>query len=567
MGMMDWVNDEDGDGDADSAAGGDDMDDMDDMDDDFDDEFDDFDDEFDDFDDGDATDESEGDDFDEFGGEFDDTFDDEDIGEPADETSGDVSNKLADFEDRIGELETELGGLSSTMNTVREENKQIGETVDELDDTIRKLLDIYEMVTRGINPFVDDAREMGGLEHGDGAFGLFESEEEDEDDLDPDVVNADAESFFDEDFGDLDPEEAEAQAEEAAGDELSEAETDQTELLDDEPPDADDPGDAATVDSGGGGGSVSFDDLKAEYDEDGGWADDADEDAVESMADDPDGTSDPETGVDELAEDGLDLDETGAVDEAGEAETDALDADEVDADDVDEVTDDVAVDVELDGDDGAGDAAADDPDVDVDAIDSGNASELADTSESESETATSGHTARGEVSVGPAEAVTDDEMFLDDSGEPAGTDGPGADDDSSTAASTDPEAVGLAGMGAEPAGGSDPYLTTLPTTYVAESVAMEWMQFLVSAGGALGASRALRLYEDFGWISPSVRTRLDTYVRSVASPRDDAQNGSLTAGHHETSLSYVSRLGDRTPEASALDALVADGGSHDGIRR
>jgi archaellum component FlaD/FlaE len=96
---------------------------------------------------------------------------------------------------------------------------------------------------------------------------------------------------------------------------------------------------------------------------------------------------------------------------------------------------------------------------------------------------------------------------------------------------------------------------------------MEWMQFLVSAGGPLGATRALRLYEDFGWISPSVRSTLDTYARSVASPSDDAQNGSLTAGHHETSLSYVSRLGDRTPETSALDALVADGGGHDGLRR
>ena len=37
---------------------------------------------------------------------------------------------------------------------------------------------------------------------------------------------------------------------------------------------------------------------------------------------------------------------------------------------------------------------------------------------------------------------------------------------------------------------------------------MEWMRVLVSEAGLLGATRALRLYEDFGWISPAVRSAL-----------------------------------------------------------
>ncbi|MFD1599432.1 FlaD/FlaE family flagellar protein [Halobellus rarus] len=197
---------------------------------------------------------------------------------------GDVDpDTIADMEDRISELENQVSSTTSEMNTVREENKQIGETVEELDETIRKLLDIYEMVTRGINPFVDDAREMGGLE-GDGAFGLFEMEEETEDDLDSEVASADAESFFDEDFGDLDDEQDEAEL--AAEDELAEEEHEDPAMeLDDS---------AEEEDTASGG--ASFDDLKAEYEENEGW-------------------DDVEGGDDEDDEDGSELGEEGEFDD------------------------------------------------------------------------------------------------------------------------------------------------------------------------------------------------------------------------------------------------------------
>jgi archaellum component FlaD/FlaE len=96
---------------------------------------------------------------------------------------------------------------------------------------------------------------------------------------------------------------------------------------------------------------------------------------------------------------------------------------------------------------------------------------------------------------------------------------------------------------------------------------MQWVRYLVSAGGPLGASRALRQYRDFGWISPEVRSKLDTYVRLAASPSDDVRNESLSVEHHETSLTYVSRLGDCDPDATALEALAADGGGPHGLRR
>ncbi|WP_241768314.1 flagella accessory protein C [Haloferax sp. ATB1] len=246
------------------------------------------------------------DEFGDFGDDLDDGFDDDDFGGFDD----DNSEELAELEDRVGELENEVSAISSGMNTVREENKQIGETVEELDDTIRKLLDIYEMVTRGINPFVDDAREMGGLDGGGGSFGLFEAEAEDEEHLDPEVANADAESFFDDDFGELDAEEGAKEAELAAEDELVEAERESpADVLDDDDEAVDE---ADEADDSGAAGGASFDDLKEQYEEGGGWDEEDDAEADEVEADDA------ET---DLADAAVDLeDEFEAVADADEAD-------------------------------------------------------------------------------------------------------------------------------------------------------------------------------------------------------------------------------------------------------
>ena len=174
----------------------------------------------------------------------------------AEDAGGD---KVGELEDKVNDLETDLSAVSSSMETVKEENRQLAETVEEADETIRKLLDVYEIVTRGINPFVDDAEAMAAA---DGSFGLFGDRAE-EDSIDPEIAGADAESFFDDDFDDFgefdeEPEEADAGDEEAE-DEESEEET--------------------------GEGGASFDELKAEYDaDDGGWEDVVDED--ESSAED-----------------------------------------------------------------------------------------------------------------------------------------------------------------------------------------------------------------------------------------------------------------------------------------
>ena len=208
------------------------------------------------------------------GEEFDDDFDD-DWGD-----EGDEENALLDLEDRVSDVENELASVSSTVNTVREENHQIGATVDEMDETIRKLLDVYEIVTHGINPFVDDVA-MANVDDG---FGLFDRPDEAEDAaLDDDVAEADAASFFDDDFDDFDGAEA------------------------DEAPEPDDADEHQGSDDGG----MSFDDLKAEFDA-GAW--DEEEAPGEDLAADEaasveraplDGDAEDET-IDEMAAVGAD---------------------------------------------------------------------------------------------------------------------------------------------------------------------------------------------------------------------------------------------------------------------
>ncbi|MFC7228239.1 hypothetical protein N0B31_12560 [Salinirubellus salinus] len=157
--------------------------------------------------------------------------------------------QVGELEDKVNSLETDLSAVSSSMETVKEENRQLAETVEEADETIRKLLDVYEIVTRGINPFVDDAEAMAAA---DGSFGLF-GDQASEEPIDPEIAGADAESFFDDDFDDFDDFGEEA-------DEATEGDED---------------------DEGGG---ASFDELKAEYDaDDGSWEDVVDEEGEEEV--------------------------------------------------------------------------------------------------------------------------------------------------------------------------------------------------------------------------------------------------------------------------------------------
>ncbi|WP_411963131.1 flagella accessory protein C [Haloferax sp. YSMS24] len=431
------------------------------------------------------------DEFGDFGDDLDDGFDDDDFGGFDDGNN----EEIAELEDRVGELENEVSAISSGMNTVREENKQIGGTVEELEDTIRKLLDIYEMVTRGINPFVDDAREMGGLDGG-GSFGLFEAEAEDEEHLDPEVANAEAETFFDDDFGELDAETGEQEAERAAEDELVDAERESpAEGLDSELEADDEPDDAGTA------GGASFDDLKQEYEESGGW----DEDEAELE--------------DDVAEESFeDVDSEELLDES--PETDAVS--------------------EPDADQAVGD---DDPEAFEATAEPDETDDVEQTlDELEAEYA-SAAMAKDELSSDIEDADSDDEVV-----------------ETTESTRTADEFVTTTVVD------SDAYLTQLPASYVAEVLVLEWVEHLVSVGGALGASRALRQYREQQWISRPVENQLNAHVGQVAAANDDEDDTELRIDDHQASLAFVSRLAEDAPERRLFEELVAYGGEFDGLR-
>jgi len=450
-----------------------------------------FDDDLDDFDGGDFN----GDDLDDFddfddgaGGGMDDL--DGEMG-GLDDASGSLgggevdADTVAEMEDRISELENEISSTTSEMNTVREENKQIGETVEELDDTVRKLLDIYEMVTRGINPFVDDAREMGGLES-EGAFGLFEMEEESEGDLDADVAEADAEAFFDEDFGDVDADGDGAEL--AAGDELADEEREDPAAA------LDEGGDDGAEDAGGG---TSFDELKSEYEENDGW------DEVENEEADAENQLDAAVAEEPFDADGID--DPDASDAFGD------DGPEVESDD------------EADSD--AADAAGDD---------------------------------EGFIQPEPVDPE-DDARETEANGD--ATNGRAGAEEGTSAATAPPAAA------ADPAADTDAYLSQVPPRYTAESVVLEWTQFLVEVGGVVGATRALRQYREQGWITRRVERTVGEHVRNAAVAGGTEETHDLRVRDHQESLAYISRLAGDVEESRLLEELSALGGGPRGIRR
>ncbi|KYH25300.1 archaeal flagella protein [Halalkalicoccus paucihalophilus] len=114
-----------------------------------------------------------------------------------------------ELEQRVDDVETELESITSTVNTIRSEN-------EEIEENVRKLLNVYEMVTRGVNPFTDDEDGAGGGAS-NGSLGLFDGDETTDEaaafDDDPEESGDDAGST---DFDDL---KAEYESEEVTAEE------------------------------------------------------------------------------------------------------------------------------------------------------------------------------------------------------------------------------------------------------------------------------------------------------------------------------------------------------------
>ncbi len=116
---------------------------------------------------------------------------------------------------QLDEIEKEVDSLENKVETVRGENEQISDSISTVEKNVDKLVDLYEIVTEGVNPFAAD-QEIGNAfdtEQG-GIFG------DDDDDLggeiDDEIVDAEANDFLDDDI------EADEDEDDGFGDEFDE---------------------------------------------------------------------------------------------------------------------------------------------------------------------------------------------------------------------------------------------------------------------------------------------------------------------------------------------------------
>ncbi|SFC71745.1 Flagella accessory protein C (FlaC) [Halobiforma haloterrestris] len=430
------------------------------------------------------------------------------------EDDGGVSSEL---EARIEEMENDVGSLSSTVNTVQSENEKISDSLEEIEEDIRKLLEVYEMVTQGVNPFVEgdslsesfDGGGGGGMAAGTGEFGgqsLFDGGDEGggDEDMDEDIADAEAEEFLDEsiiedddggdDFDDVGMDDGFDDAEDdLGGDDLG--------------------GDLGTDDGaddvGGSDGDLSFDELKSEYESgEADWDENPDADDAEADSTEIDGAADETADVEMDAANGDDDDlEFDEFDEGAE-ETSPGDELEEAGIGVAEESDDSELEAEL----GIGASEEDDtteaePDQDGDAVLDDSASETDTDSELESE----------------GDAV-DETIPWDDGGRP--------------------------------------YLAEIPSEYNTEYVVMDWLEYLVEQAGLNGAAQTLRFYETIGWISASVEDYLQTMLNGFEGGPDleDPEPRSSLGVDHKRSLWRISQIATPAKKRRSFDEWLADEG-------
>ena len=434
-----------------------------------------------------------GDGFDDFDGmdEWDDEFDDGGSG-------GGGGAATDELENRLDELENEVASLSSTVSTVRSENEEISNAVDDIEEDVRNLLDIYEMVTRGINPFVDDS---GGFDSvaggGEGSFGIFDDGEdgEEEEDLDEDVANADADGFFDDDL--LDEEEGDGFDGDDAFDDL------------------DDDLDKGNDDLGGDEG---FDDLDEEFDE-------PDDDSTDDAA------SETETADegDDMNDDGKSFSELKEEYDSGEADW---------AEEGDDTADEHPFE---DGDDSFDDPGDETDSFDDEAADDGFGGDLGGDDLGE-----------GSESDGFAEPADPD---------PAGGAEPDLGPDPRPGGDPAEASGGFEYVGEDDlSGGSGrgkPYLTELPGDYVGDLLVMEWLEFLVSESDVTDAVRAINYYERIEWVGPDAAARLRDFLSGFGTIDrnlvDRPGTDRLVREHHTRSLRYVTQLNGTSSHTVLLD--------------
>lgn len=84
-----------------------------------------------------------------------------------------------------------------------------------------------------------------------------------------------------------------------------------------------------------------------------------------------------------------------------------------------------------------------------------------------------------------------------------------------------------------------PYLSELPTSYAAEIIIFEWLEFLVDQTGFRRTLDVLRYYRSIEWLTEETEDRLQEYLQSFDG---GGSEGGLDRSDHLLSLVYIARL-------------------------
>ena len=89
------------------------------------------------------------------------------------ENDGDEERALRDLDVRVGDLESSLEQTESSLKAIRSQQSELSEDIEEVNDTVRQLLGVYDQLTAESNPFEDGHSESG--------FGVVETPADDTD--------------------------------------------------------------------------------------------------------------------------------------------------------------------------------------------------------------------------------------------------------------------------------------------------------------------------------------------------------------------------------------------------
>ncbi|AXR78761.1 FlaD/FlaE family flagellar protein [Natrarchaeobaculum sulfurireducens] len=115
---------------------------------------------------------------------------------------------------QLDEIEKEVDSLQNRVETVRGENEKISDSIQSVERNVDKLVDLYEIVTHGVNPFVGDQEIGDAFDSAIGDSGMFGDDPEDH--IDSEIAEADADDFLEEPmpFEDDDTDDFEAELDE-----------------------------------------------------------------------------------------------------------------------------------------------------------------------------------------------------------------------------------------------------------------------------------------------------------------------------------------------------------------